>query len=109
LSTLVTNPFTVAPVYYLAYRLGALLTGAEPLAWSADVSVMAKLASVGGPLILGLAVLGVVGAALAYFGTHALWRLFATRAWQQRLRARAQKRRTGCALSPLVERTRLPR
>jgi hypothetical protein len=107
LSTLVTNPFTVAPVYYAAYRLGALLTGAAPAVWSSDVSVMAKLAAVGGPLMLGLVVLGVVGATLVYFGTHALWRLFATRAWQQRLRARAEKRRTTQALSPVVvERTR---
>jgi uncharacterized protein (DUF2062 family) len=106
LSTLVTNPFTVAPVYYLAYRLGMFLTGAEPAAWASDLPMMAKLAAVGGPLMLGLAALGVVGAAIAYFGTHAIWRLFATRAWQRRLRLRAQKQRAEGALSPLVERTR---
>ncbi len=106
LSTLVTNPFTVAPIYYLAYRLGMFLTGADPAAWSSDLPVMAKLAAVGGPLMLGLAVLGVVGAALAYFGTHAIWRLFATRAWQRRLRSRAQKRRAEGTLSPVVQRTR---
>jgi hypothetical protein len=109
LSTLVTNPFTVAPVYYVAYRLGAFLTGAEPVVWSAEVSVMAQLASMGGPLMLGLVVLGVGGAALAYFGTHALWRLFAARAWQERLRARAQKRRTTQGLSPVVVERSRPR
>jgi uncharacterized protein (DUF2062 family) len=111
LSTLVTNPFTVAPIYYLAYRLGTFLMGAEPVAWSSDLPVMAKLASVGGPLILGLVVLGIVGGTVAYFGTHALWRLFAARAWQQRLRARADRRRAaGAALSPaVVERSRPPR
>jgi uncharacterized protein len=111
LSTLVTNPFTVAPIYYLAYRLGAFLTGGTHAAWSSDLSVIAKLASVVGPLMLGLMVLAVVGAGLAYFGTHALWRLFATRAWQERLRARAEKRRMQRqALSPaVVERNRPPR
>ena len=106
LSTLVTNPFTVAPIYYMAYRLGMLLTGAEPAAWSSDLPVMARLAAVGGPWMLGLAVMGVVGAAVAYFGTHAIWRLFATRAWQRRLRSRERKRRAEGALNPVVERTR---
>jgi uncharacterized protein (DUF2062 family) len=106
LSTLVTNPFTVAPVYYLAYRLGAFLIGAQPVVWSSAEPVTAKLASVGGPWMLGVAVLGVTGAAIAYFGTHLIWRLFATRAWQQRLRARAEKRRAkALALHPAVKQT----
>jgi hypothetical protein len=92
LSTLVTNPFTVAPVYFAAYRVGAFLTGAEPTAWSSGASVMGKIASIGGPLMLGLTVMGVIGAALAYFGTHALWRLLTARAWQRRLHERAAKR-----------------
>lgn len=101
LSTLVTNPFTVAPVYYLAYRLGMLLTGAEPAAWASDLPMTSKLAAVGGPLMLGLAVMGVVGAATAYFGTHAVWRAFATRAWRRRLRVRAQRRRAEGTLRPV--------
>jgi len=91
LSTLVTNPFTVAPIYFAAYKLGALLTGYSPALAPTEVSVVGKIVAVGGPLMVGLTVLGVVGAGVAYFGTQALWRLIATRAWHRRQRVRAAR------------------
>lgn len=93
LSTLVSNPFTVAPIYLFAYRLGVVLSGIPPAPWSStQVSTVAKIATVGAPLMLGLVVLGVVGGTVTYFAAHGLWRLFARRAWERRRRLRALKR-----------------
>ncbi len=103
LSTLVTNPFTVAPIYFAAYKLGAFMTGYTPALAPTEVSVVGKIVAVGGPLMVGLTVLAVLGAGVAYFGTHALWRLIATRAWQRRLRARAARRRAEGALRLATE------
>jgi len=94
LSTLVTNPFTVVPVYYVAYRLGAFLTGAEfsDASASAAASTLGKIASVGAPLATGLFVMGLSAALVCYVGTSLLWRLFTTIAWRRRLRMRNAKR-----------------
>ncbi|MBI2510264.1 MAG: DUF2062 domain-containing protein, partial [Betaproteobacteria bacterium] len=68
-STLVTNPFTFAPLYFLAYRIGALLLGhsndtvtEETLAVEftgvvAWLGVLwGKLVALGRPLVVGLLV-----------------------------------------------------
>lgn len=85
-ATLVTNPFTFAPLYYVAYLLGAALIGA-PVAAAPEVASMeapsfwnwlagwgTRLLSLGPPLILGLTLLAVVLSVTAYFATHYVWR-----------------------------------
>ncbi len=90
-STLVTNPFTFAPVYWLAHRLGdALLGGPKARAAAEAAAVQAQAEAVaatqgfiaamwqamvdaGPALLLGLAVLAVVGAVLGFALTWLLW------------------------------------
>ncbi len=98
-STLITNPFTFAPWYYLAYRIGAFLTGeagdgpppaAVPAAgglWDGFLQGFGRLLEMGEPLLIGLAVLAVTGAVAGYLGVNALWRLPA----YARLRRRQRK------------------
>jgi uncharacterized protein len=95
-STLVTNPFTFAPVYFAAYRLGQWLLGGEPVltedalartieadTWWLRVWVD-RMVSFGRPLLLGLSILAVGLSVAAYFAVDQLWRLFAWRAWRRR-------------------------
>lgn len=102
-STLITNPFTFAPVYYGAYHLGAWMLGERPVqdleAEFADLAVetasglalwLDRLESVGAPLALGLLTLAVVLSPLIYFVIHGIWRLRIVRAWQRRKLRRAQ-------------------
>ena len=87
-STLITNPFTFGPWYYLAYKIGALILGApaltqvpEPVSANADgwwAGVLAgidHLLAMGPPLFIGLALLAVVSAVAGYFLVHLLWRI----------------------------------
>lgn len=96
-STLITNPITVAPLYYGAYHLGAwmLRLADVPLA-AVDLDRVAaktetglalwvdRVATVGPPLGLGLLTLAVCLSVLIYFAVHWTWRLRIVRAWRRR-------------------------
>lgn len=84
-STLVTNPFTFPPIYYLAYRIGATVTGrrgAEPL-WEQAMGALGELGwleflrGVGEPLFVGLLILATGAAGAGYLLTHQAWRWLA--------------------------------
>lgn len=103
-STLITNPFTFGPWYYLAYKIGALILGApaltrihEPISttsgsgWAGVLAGFDHLLSMGPPLLIGLALLAVVSAVAGYFLVHLLWRIPAY------LRLRRRRLRRRCA------------
>jgi uncharacterized protein (DUF2062 family) len=100
-STLVTNPFTFGPIYFLAYRLGTLLLGETPAPVSetdlqADVDatvtgavayarfVIEQVSLLGKPLLLGLLVLAVSAALLGYALITLLWRVHVSVRWRRR-------------------------
>jgi uncharacterized protein (DUF2062 family) len=100
-STLVTNPFTFAPIYFLAYRLGAVLLGEAPgmvseayLETDVDTTVsgaveyarflLERVATLGKPLLLGLLVFATSAALVGYTLVMLLWRLNVTARWRQR-------------------------
>jgi uncharacterized protein (DUF2062 family) len=101
-STLVTNPFTFAPIYLLAYRLGAFIIGHGDVpvdstlvqvaehASSIMVTWSDKFVAVGKQLIVGLSLMAVVGAFCAYFGVLGAWRLFVVVEWRRRNRRHHQ-------------------
>lgn len=105
-TTLVSNPFTYAPLYYFAYRLGAQvldrpeLSTPQPEVIEASMSSVSTFAQawhwisgIGQPLLLGMAIMATVGATVAYFGTLWLWRMHT--ALKRRQRARQRNLRTG--------------
>ena len=87
-STLVTNPFTYAPVFIAAYHVGAWILG-EPVSAAQLAAIEAgslqsealshtwqeRFAAIGKPFMLGLATFAVIGGTVAYFATLLLWRL----------------------------------
>ncbi|MCK9260488.1 MAG: DUF2062 domain-containing protein [Azoarcus sp.] len=87
-STLVSNPFTYAPIYYFAYRLGASLIGAPLPHHAADLSHDAVsqawinqiadlwiwLSGIGQPLVLGMLLMALGGATIGYWGARLFWR-----------------------------------
>jgi uncharacterized protein len=86
-STFISNPFTFAPIYWLAYELGAwILDGkvnhyqahqvAEQAAAASGwfTNILTNIQSAGMPLVLGLVVLACTVAPLAYLTVRLLWR-----------------------------------
>ena len=103
LTTLYTNPFTIVPLYLLAYGYGQLLLGAspgnapvEPFLWDwSDFGgslrgLWAWVFALGRPLDVGLVALASTLAAVGYFSTELGWRAYVVTAW--RARARRQRR-----------------
>jgi len=88
-STMVSNPLTYAPIYYAAYRVGDALVPSS-LGATLQTPTGAQLgdgiatAHLGKSLVLGLSLFAVVGALLAYFATHWIWRWQVSRRWKLR-------------------------
>lgn len=103
LVTLYTNPFTIVPLYVVAYAFGQLLLPGERGAyvtpfefdWANFGDSMRALGewmlSLGKPLGLGLLALACTLAALGYVAVQLAWRAWVIAAW----RARARRRRPG--------------
>ncbi len=101
-TTLYTNPFTIGPLYVLAYLIGRLIIGgdAAPLSpppeieWSRlGASLDAFLhwcLSLGTPLAVGLLALALILAALGYACVQVGWRAYVIRAWRKRRQLRSQ-------------------
>jgi uncharacterized protein len=100
-TTLYTNPFTIVPLYIVAYYLGSLLTGVSPGAmtrppdfeWSAIGASIRALAewslALGPPLAIGLVALAASLAVIGWFVVQIAWRAWVVRQWRRRRLRRA--------------------
>ena len=98
--TLYSNPFTVVPLYYMAFKLGQLAlmdtSAAIPDAFGLEGKGFAEwlpaalhwLTSVGKPLLIGLPLLALLLAAIGYVFVRIAWRWYAIRKWRRRKVAR---------------------
>jgi uncharacterized protein (DUF2062 family) len=98
--TLYTNPFTIVPLYLLAYAYGQLLIPGERVArvtpfdfdWSNFGESMSELwqwaLALGKPLAVGLVALGCTLALLGYIAVQVAWRAWVIGAWRARARRR---------------------
>jgi len=106
-STLVSNPFTYAPIFMLAYRTGSAILGekvdeAQILALEQEIegddaapkSWTERATAIGKPFFLGLFVFATIGAVTTWLLVNLVWAL-AVR-WRRR-RRRANNRREGSA------------
>ncbi len=95
LTTLYTNPFTIVPLYYIAYQLGAYVTGqgqvltatqfsVPEMGWDNWFSVMVSwIISLGKPFAIGLPLLAVLLAVLGYIFVRLGWRFWLMWQWRK--------------------------
>src|SRR6185369_13451265 len=102
-TTFYTNPFTIAPLYLLAYGYGRLLLGIghhhrrkiEPFEfdwshwWDSCQAMFHWMVSLGPPLAVGIVALALTFALIGYFAVQWGWRLYVILAWRARARRRA--------------------
>ena len=100
ITTLYTNPFTIVPLYLLAYQIGAWLSGvhsgvavAPPpfleLHWHDFIGKMwGWMMRLGEPFLIGLPVLAVSLAIVGYFAVRVMWRIAVILRWRARRRRR---------------------
>ena len=91
--TLVTNPLTFPPVYFAAYKLGLWITGdaagvvpQQPTIQDGDErSLWQKIAGIGRPLFVGLAITATIAGLASYVTISLAWH------WIDRYRRRREK------------------
>ncbi len=103
LVTLYTNPFTIVPLYLLAYAYGHFLLPGEGAAqvvpfqfdWGNFGESMTGLwqwmLSLGKPLAVGLMALACTLALLGYLTVQIGWRIYVVAAWRARARRRKER------------------
>ncbi len=91
----ITNPLTIPPMFYFAYRLGAWLLNMQLTVESIDLSVdwlWDNLGTIGYPLLFGSLVIAWVSGVSGFVVTRVVWRWHVISRWRAR-RARYQKSR----------------
>ena len=103
LITLYSNPFTIVPLYLMAYGLGRLVFWNDEGAPPVPLDLYGKpygewlpaalhwLASIGKPLLVGIPLLALLFAVVGYFAVDWTWRVYVRCAWQRRRRNRLQQ------------------
>jgi len=88
----VTNPITMPPLFYFAYKIGLWFMGRPAPNQSFQFSLEGVMNGIGNtwePFLLGCFVLGVCCSALGYFGVRFFWARFVLKKWAQRQMRRA--------------------
>jgi len=82
----ITNPLTWVPLYYLAYKVGALALGQDSFDFTefSELFSIEKAWELGAPLLLGCFILMNVGAAFGYASIRLLWRRSVLHQWELR-------------------------
>jgi uncharacterized protein (DUF2062 family) len=97
-----TNPFTIVPLYYIAYKLGMFVTGGNgQFLPGGDLDLLGLpivdwipalltwLAAMGKPFLLGLFLLALILAVSGYLLVIAAWRVHVMLSWKKRRRMRS--------------------
>ncbi len=83
----ITNPLTMPPMFYFAYRLGLKVLGktlpGEGFQFSLD-NIMSSLGYVGAPFLFGCFILAVISSIIGYFGIRLFWRYSVLKGWNAR-------------------------
>jgi uncharacterized protein (DUF2062 family) len=84
-----TNPITMPPMFYGAYKLGAWAMNTPEQDFHFELSLewlTNGMAAIWQPFLFGCAILGVICSILGYFGIKLAWRWIVIRKWQRRHR-----------------------
>lgn len=90
----ITNPITIPPMFYFAYRVGAWLLNMPDdyidfvlsLEWVKDT-----LSHYWQPILVGTLVMATLSSILGYIGVRVAWRIFILKQWQERCQQRFLK------------------
>jgi uncharacterized protein (DUF2062 family) len=90
-----TNPITIPPMFYFAYRVGVWLLGTPEHNFQFELSwhwLTESLGAVWEPFLFGCFFVGAVLAVVGSIGTRALWRLKVKQMWKHRQQQRLLKK-----------------
>lgn len=83
----ISNPVTMPPLFYGAYKLGAFIMGAGEESFHMELSLdwlLHGLGAIWQPFLLGCLVMGTVCAVIGYIATHIAWRMDLADRWKNK-------------------------
>jgi uncharacterized protein len=89
----ITNPVTMPAIFYVSYRVGALLIDVPVQVAEFELStawISARIGMLWKPLLLGSLLCGLLFGSLGYTAVSLLWRWHVARQWQRRKQRRAR-------------------
>ncbi len=89
----ITNPLTMPAIYFLSYKVGALIIDVPVQAIEFELSIawlFGELQEIWRPFLLGCLICGFFFGALGYFIISLLWRMRVARRWRERKLKRAR-------------------
>lgn len=91
----ITNPFTMPPVFYFCYLLGAWILNTPPLPFEFEPTwewIGWELSRIWQPFLLGSLVVASVASLAGYWSIRGLWRWHVIRDWERRKTRRPRAR-----------------
>ncbi len=91
----ITNPLTIAPIFYFCYRLGAWLLGRTEALQTFQLDLdwlIENLSQLAYPLVFGSLVCGWVAGVTGFILVRVAWRAHVLRRWQERRERRRLKK-----------------
>ncbi|CAA0091689.1 Uncharacterised protein [BD1-7 clade bacterium] len=89
----ITNPLTIAPIFYACYRLGAFILDIQAVDYSSQINwewFQAQFHQIVEPLFLGSFIVGTFASALGYTVIDLLWRRHTVKRWHNRKKRSAK-------------------
>lgn len=90
----ITNPLTMPPIFFLAYKIGSWVLGTNMQDFTFELSwawLVESLSTIGPAFLLGCAICSVFFGTLGYVSMNILWRVSVFRAWRARRAKLSQK------------------
>lgn len=87
----VSNPITIPPLFYAAYKTGAWILGQAPHNVEFELSrewLLNELGAIWEPFLLGCLVLGIAFAIIGHIAVRIIWRIHVMSSWRERRRRR---------------------
>lgn len=87
ITSFISNPFTIAPIFYFSYLVGTKILGIEEQDVDFSISIEGfgnTLMNVWEPLLLGSFIMGTICSTMAYILVRLIWRFTAIAKWEKR-------------------------
>lgn len=91
----VSNPFTMPPMFYFSYKVGAWILGTPVRQFTFSPTVewlTTELHAIWQPFLLGCFLLGTLSGLISYVVIYNLWRMHVLARWQEKKAQWAKKR-----------------
>lgn len=90
----ITNPLTMPPMFYAAYKIGAMILGVNEMPFEMELSwhwLLHEMMQIWKPFLVGCLIAGISFALVGYVSIQVFWRWHVLRRWKNRQHGRSRR------------------